>query len=585
MNRRRLRIGTGGRLLVDLWALALAGVLCLPALRRPGLGLSGDLVFSPHQPLTDDTLGLGGRLARAVPLDAVVSLLGDLVGGDVLFRVAVVAGPALAGWGAARLIPEARTPTRVVAATVAIWNPFVVERLALGQWALLLAYGCLVHLVAIGLRIRPTDGSARLVRLLPWVALASLTPTGGVLAVLTCVVLPRVGWRPRLALLGAGAAFQLPWLLPSLLAGSATLSDPAGVAAFASRSDAPGGVVVSLLGLGGVWDGDSVPTSRGTFLGVLAALAVVAVLVLAVPLLSAAQRRLVPLALGGLVLALAGSVPVGSDVVRFLVRTVPGGGLLRDGQKWLLLLVLLVVLCVAVLVERAATALAERETGTQGILLGAVLLPLVLLPDATAATWPTVEPVRYPADFSAVRRDLAAAGDVGLLTTAPWRGYRRFDWGNDRTAFDPASAWFDVPVVGSDDRVVGSRTIRGEDRTAVRVHAALDAADPASALARAGVRWVLVYTDDPDTPYLRLDGLDVVHDGADLRLLRVPGAVAEPDRASSGVRLLVVVVVVDLAVALLALLSALWPVTRRLFGRVALSLARPSAGRQEGGTS
>ncbi|MFC6345356.1 hypothetical protein ACFP8W_25455, partial [Nocardioides hankookensis] len=87
----------------------------------------------------------------------------------------------------------------------------------------------------------------------------------------------------------------------------------------------------------------------------------------------------------------------------------------------------------------------------------------------------------------------------------------------------------------------------------------LDGADRAAALADLGVGWVLVYPDDPDAPDVDLDGLDLVVDGGDLQLWRVPGAVADRDGVSAWV--VILVVGVDVAVLLFwifACVSALW---------------------------
>ena len=61
--------------------------------------------------------------------------------------------------------------------------------------------------------------------------------------------------------LAALAAGCLPWFVPSLL--HAVQADPAGVAAFAARADAPFSTVGSLLMLGGAWNVQTVPAAYG----------------------------------------------------------------------------------------------------------------------------------------------------------------------------------------------------------------------------------------------------------------------------------------------------------------------------------
>ncbi|MGA8246331.1 MAG: hypothetical protein WB797_05450, partial [Nocardioides sp.] len=127
------------RLLPGLWPLSLAVLMLLP-LRHPGYPLARDLAFVPHEPLTDASIGLGGTSPRAVPLDAVVAVLTSVVDGAVVARVLLLLTLAVAGWGVLRLAAPLGTAGRLAASGFAVWNPFVVERMALGQWALVAAY-------------------------------------------------------------------------------------------------------------------------------------------------------------------------------------------------------------------------------------------------------------------------------------------------------------------------------------------------------------------------------------------------------------------------------------------------------------
>ena len=102
---------------------------------------------------------MGTSLPRAVPLDAVVAALSSVVDGAVVFRVAVVGMLLLAGWGAHRLLAGAPTvdARAVLTAVAAVWNPYVVERLALGQWALLAWYAALWWLLPAVRRVLAGD--------------------------------------------------------------------------------------------------------------------------------------------------------------------------------------------------------------------------------------------------------------------------------------------------------------------------------------------------------------------------------------------------------------------------------------------
>lgn len=556
---------TPPRVLLDLWVLVLATLLCLPAVTSKGLGLSGDLVFSPQQPLTLETVGLGGRLPRAVPLDAVVALLGEAVPGAVLFRLAVLAGPVLAGCGAHRLAGGCSVPSRIAAATFAVWNPYVVERLALGQWALLLAYGALFLVVRSATRTQPGAEDAPPWATWAWVGLASLTPTGGVLATVVAVALAGRR-RARVIAVALGClVLQLPWALPSVVGSGAGVSDAAGVAAFRAQPDAPGGTLVALLGLGGIWDLDSVPTSRTSALGLAAALVVVAVVAGAWRRLPAGAGPLVPVAIGGLALALAPRVPGADELARWVVTHVPGGGLLRDSQKWIAPLVVLATMSLAVSLDRLRAWTARHGTGLAAVVAAlGVCVPVVLLPDATGQTWDAVRPVSYPREFASIRDQLAAAPDSGAMVLLPWRSYRRFDWGNPRTVHDPAYAWFDLSMIGSDELVVGRRRVSDHDPATDDVRRAAGSPEAGTRLAGLGVGWVLVYTDDPLTPEVRLRGLERVGGGPDLRLYRVAEPVHPKTAVATWRRALVIGV--DLLVLMAWLLSCVLATNRRLAG-------------------
>ncbi|MBM6399486.1 hypothetical protein [Phycicoccus sonneratiae] len=563
--------GTGGRwrrpdLLLDLWVLLPAAVLAWPLLTRSGYPVARDLLFTPALPLRPEALGVGTGTPRAAPLDAVVAVLSLGVDGAVLGRVAVLAPLLLAGWGAHRLARPLGLPARALVAAFAVWNPFVVERLGLGQWALVLGYAVLWW---VALALRPGHDRP-LARLAPWLALGALTPTSAVLVGGTALVLgaaPRgTPGRRRAGLLGLVAAVQLPWLLPALLGGAGGTSDPAGVAAFAARAELPGPAVLSLLGLGGIWDRLSVPGTRAGGLGAVTVVLVVAGLVAVVRRPALAPRPLLGLGLAGLLLAAVTTVPWGADLVAAGTDVVPGLGLLRDGQKWLAPFVVVAVLGVGALADAGVTAARRQAPALAPTAVGACLLvPFVLLPDATVVVHRVLTPVTWPADFAAVAR--AVDGSDGVLASAPWRLYRRYPWAGAYGTYDPASRWFDVQVVTTDALAVGDRTVRGEDRLAARVGSVLaePGAGTAAGLAAAGVRWVLVTRTDADASPL-LAALEAapsarrVHDGPDLVLVELADPAPVPRTAGWRVG---VVAGTDLAVLALLLVVSLSRVRRR----------------------
>ena len=284
-----------------------------------------DMMVFDSMALTRASLGWGDLAARNVPQDA---LLGILPWPVAFLRVFMVAAAGCAAWAGFRL---GRSPFGQAAAmTVAVWNPFVVERLLQGQWSLAAA-AWLLPLVALGLV--PASGLAH------W--LASLTPTGALAA--ACFAR---GWRG----VAVSVCTCLPWVVAGVFGSANGTSSAASVGAFTPRAEAHAGTLGSLLGLGGIWNGQAVPTSRelGFALFGVALFALLALSWRAVP------RRFVLLAALGFAVALASwaglTVP--------LVQHFPGGGLLRDGQKWLILAIPAFVAAAGALEPRRALAAA-----------------------------------------------------------------------------------------------------------------------------------------------------------------------------------------------------------------------------------
>ena len=126
------------------------GLLALgPALGR-GFVLSYDMAFVPDPPIGAADVGITGEPARAVPSDLTVALVAKIIPAELVQKAILLAIFVLACAGAAALLAsgwprregEATLPLlpRLVAGVCYAWNPFVAERLIMGQWALLLGY-------------------------------------------------------------------------------------------------------------------------------------------------------------------------------------------------------------------------------------------------------------------------------------------------------------------------------------------------------------------------------------------------------------------------------------------------------------
>jgi len=191
-------------------SLVLALVVLGPFAFQRGFALRGDLVLVPHQPWKDAWLGLDGSVARFVPGDAILSVTTTLVPGDLLEKLLLGGALVLAGAGAGRLVRDHGALPRAAAIVVFCWNPWVFERLSIGQWGSVVGYAALPWLVvaAQGLRDEPRRGWPATVAWLGFTALWS--PASGLAGLLTAFVV--VAMRPRLASLAVvvGGADRCP---------------------------------------------------------------------------------------------------------------------------------------------------------------------------------------------------------------------------------------------------------------------------------------------------------------------------------------------------------------------------------------
>jgi hypothetical protein len=539
---------------------AVAAAVCavvLAPLAQPGYVLRYDMVFVPRQPLSWEMIAPAGALPRAVPLDALVSLVNLAVPGWLLERMALVAVVYLAALGAARLVPTGRTPTRVVAALAFAWTPFLAERLLLGQWALLLAYTALPWLVA-AVRDLHAGRPGALPRLVLAAAAAAVTPTGGVIAFGTVAVLVALRSRGAAAALAAVAALNAPWLVAAATSAAGGRSDPQGVAAFAARAENWAGSWAALAGTGGIWNAQTVPASRSSPLVPVATLLLLAVAVTGWRELRrrwpGGADRLLALAGGALLVAGLGTAP-GEPVLQWLVGNVPGAGLLRDGQKFLIPYALVLALGFALGAERFVDRLSRRFEPAAGhvLLAGAVLLPVALLPDLAFGVAGALRPVRYPADWDAVATLVAAA--PGEVLSLPFEGYQRYGWARGAVLRDPAPRYLDAPVLMNDALRVGAVTVDGESPRAAWAREHLAAGRPAAAL---GVRWVLVRrAPNGEPPASVLTGLRQVYDGPDLRLWENPAVAAAGPQAAGRRMPALVAHLLAAAIVLLAAMALL----------------------------
>ena len=515
------------------YALLLALAVTAPLL-APGYLLLRDAVSTPRSYFSDTALGLGESAPRAVPQDFLIAAVSPVIDGGVLVKVLLIVGIFLAGWGAARLsdvlVPDAGPAGQFVATTLAVWNPYVAERLLQGHWSLLVGYGSLPWVAAAVVRLRddtPAPAWARWAALVFWIALAGLTPTGLLLAAvvaLACIAVPGDGVSRLRCVTGVLIVAVLaasPWLTASALGNALSSSPPSGVVAFAARAEPGLGTLGSLAGLGGIWNAEAVPSSRTTLLALPATAVLLAVVAVGLP--TVLRRRaavpLLVLAAVGVLLPAALATAPGLTVLRALVDAAPGVGVLRDGQKWVALAM------PGYAVAGAAAVVTLRHRLRSGITaLVCVVAMIAVLPDLTFGVWGKVESVRYPPGWSAVAAIInAAPADVAVL---PADSMRQFQWSGPAPVLDPLPRWVRADVLASGDLTISGQSVPGEGSHARDVQRTLLAGGRPEALGDAGVGWVVVESGSAGTvgdAQRTLARLPVAYRDGDLTLYRVDG--------------------------------------------------------------
>ncbi len=310
------------------------GLLALgPGLAR-GFLLTYDMVFVPRQPFAAALPGLAPP--RAVPSDLVVAVVSRIIPADVTQKLVLLAIFVLGCAGVAALLDREPLIARLAGGVFYAWNPYVGERLIIGQWALLLGYAALPWVLRAVIRTdeAPWRWAGRLcLALLPAVIGGFEAWALTALVLVPAMLLTRSARRIAIAL-AVLAAGSLPWLIPSFQ--HPVYVDPASVAAFAARADTPFGSVGSLLMLGGNWNALTVPKSYG---GPWSAvwLAVVIAALIGYLAIGRRDRRWPGLGIAAavsLVIACVGVTGVGQEALRSLISAWPGAGVLRDGQQF-----------------------------------------------------------------------------------------------------------------------------------------------------------------------------------------------------------------------------------------------------------
>jgi len=406
---------------------AATGVLLAPAV-RPGYVLYLDHVAvpDPARPTWQALTAPAGL--RSWPLDAVVWAWSQALPGWLLQQCILVAAVLGAGLGAGVLLRRWGATASFAASVLAIANPYVVERLLLGQGTLLLGYASIPWIV-VASRQR-----GRIRRLL-LVTLASvpgaLTPWGGVLVGAVAVAVTVVRRRRPGELVGqaaASSALCLVWLVPAVASGSGG-ADENGARAFALAGEPGVGMLVSALLGAGVWSSTAQVIRPGAPLIIAAVLFLMAIGVGARSVLRRSALQTGTL-LGSFVLVPLVASLLSGPLLHWWSRgqSVPGVALFRDLHRSLAVSTFATVVLAAIGLAAIITTVSERRAAMMAPL--ALVLPIslsvMLVPDGPGRLHDAYRPIWFTNDWEPA---MAAVGDDhGLVLSFPWQPLRRAEW-------------------------------------------------------------------------------------------------------------------------------------------------------------
>ena len=441
-----------------LLGVVLAALVCYPFVG--GRLLLLDFISGPHQPLLPATaFGLDGGLTGGVPLAIGFGLLDRLLGQTGSVVPAAIFFP-LATTGAARLLRTAVLPARLGAGLFYAVNPFVFDRLYVGQLGVLLGYALLPFAVAA--LIDAAQEPHRMGRAAFWAGATVMMSEhfAWILVPVTAAILLTRSHRMRASVrLGAaalGAAAISSYLLVApVLAGVSPAGPLTQLAAYRTRGDPRFGLLVNVAGLYGFFrPGPTEPKNLFSgWIAVLAALMLIVAVGYVAVLRDSAHRRdgLAILAAGitGYFLALGDQGPTGG-LFRLAYEHVPGFVVMREPDKFAVLVALAYAYGfgwgIAWLTTRSRQKVAQVAVAAL-----AIVLPFAYTPNLLGGLGGQVKVSEFPNSWSIASR-LAGQDTVLFL---PWHEYFPTPFTGQRTIANPAAFYFAGTVLTSQNPGLG----------------------------------------------------------------------------------------------------------------------------------
>ena len=456
--------------LISIW-FALLGVGILGPLLSGGYLLLLDLPEGPR-PVWPHVFPLPseGLVSASAALGGTLIALLAKVSPEMQNKLLILAIVMVGGVGLARACIKylgTSVSAAMVAATFFVVNPFVYDRVLMGQLVLLLAYALLPFTLRSLIDLVNEGSRSSLLSSLAWTSLIALVDLhiGGMsllllfLTILMSPSTPRAKLMRCLAVVGVLIALNLYWLIPASVANESARLGSGDLVAYAPRPRSPR-ILAHVLLLHGVWRTEftsPLASNPVLFLGTFLPLLASACIGLYASLTMVRHSRLAKLlglsALISIVLAMGTSFPATSWFTQLLFDHVPGYGIYREPQKWVALLAFCYAIFAAFGVDKLRGGVHARAPRVASLVAMGLLLPIA----ATSTMWwgfdGQLQTSEFPDDWA--RANEITRSQSGRLLFLPWNLYQPLPFAGNRSVVSPAERFFDMPVLVSGDAALG----------------------------------------------------------------------------------------------------------------------------------
>lgn len=470
------------------WPYLLVTLGVLGPLLVPGYVLTMDMVFVPHPPIP-------GEVNASFPFYVALHYLSYVIPGDVLQKMVLFMILLLAGVGMHRLLVSLPgvTLSRLVVIAASLFymlNPFVYERLMMGQFAVVAGYALLPFVVLALWRFlqeptwRNTWRFVALILALSIVSIHTLIPMA--IIGLLFVTAEQRRWRAFSMRLIVGllvvAGVSSYWVIPTI-AGGNTMA--AALTGEGSQAFATEGGLFSLLRLQGFW-----AEHRGLFIMPQQL----------TPLPGVWQTLIWIALLAGFVRAWrrwrSAAVIYGSMIVVGCIVALTGIG---DGYREPHKIMALAALGMSVLVAIGADAWRERgdlKRPSFALVKGVVicLTPILLGLGMFWGFSGQLSARAYPSEWYALSERMKSLPDDKPAIFVPWHLYQRYSF-SPRVVANPAATFFEgrKVIVSNDPEFSGVKPLRNDALTdSVGRILANKPRDIANKLSELGVGYVII---------------------------------------------------------------------------------------------